>query len=113
MYPMCLTSDSIFVSPERWSKIPELASNIPDVWGNMMTFLGGARSCIGYRFSIIEMKALIFTLVRTFEFSMAISDDKFEKRSDVVTRPYIKDDQEAGAQMPLIVKVYDEHCNAA
>lgn len=59
------------------------------------------------------MKALIFTLVRAFEFSMAISDDKFEKRSNVVTRPYVKDDKEAGAQMPLIVKVYDGPRGAA
>lgn len=53
------------------------------------------------------MKALIFTLVRAFEYNMAISDERFEKQSNVVTRPYIKDDKEAGAQMPLIVKVYD------
>lgn len=52
------------------------------------------------------MKALIFTLVRAF-YNMAISDERFEKQSNVVTRPYIKDDKEAGAQMPLIVKVYD------
>lgn len=59
------------------------------------------------------MKALIFTLVRAFEFSMAISDDKFEKRSDIVTHPYIKDVKEAGAQMPLIIKVYDGHWGVA
>jgi cytochrome P450 len=44
-----------FVSrPERWESVPEAVSNIPGVWGNMLTFLGGPRSCIGYRFSLME-----------------------------------------------------------
>ena len=52
------------------------------------------------------MKALLFTLVRAFEFSLAIPVEKIEKRSNVVTRPYVVDDKVAGSQMPLIVKVY-------
>jgi cytochrome P450 len=41
-------------SPGRWFNLPESANNVPGVWGNMLTFLGGARSCIGYRFALIE-----------------------------------------------------------
>ena len=52
------------------------------------------------------MKALLFTLVRAFEFNLAIPVEKIEKRSNVVTRPYVVDDKGAGSQMPLIVKVY-------
>jgi hypothetical protein len=40
--------------PERWESIPEASSAIPGVWGNMLTFLGGPRACIGFRFSVIE-----------------------------------------------------------
>ena len=53
-----------------------------------------------------RMKALLFTLVRAFEFSLAIPVEKIEKRSNVVTRPYVVDDKGAGSQMPLILKVY-------
>ena len=40
--------------PERWESTPEAASSIPGVWGNMLTFLGGPRACIGYRFTLVE-----------------------------------------------------------
>ncbi|KAJ8072363.1 hypothetical protein PM082_015922 [Marasmius tenuissimus] len=40
--------------PERWEELPEGVSSIPGVWGNMMTFLGGPRACIGWRFTIVE-----------------------------------------------------------
>ena len=40
--------------PERWEKTPEAAASIPGVWGHMLTFLGGPRACIGYRFALVE-----------------------------------------------------------
>ena len=42
------------LSPERWENLPEVAKNMPGVWGHVMTFIGGARGCIGYRFALIE-----------------------------------------------------------
>ena len=46
-------------SPDRWLKVPEAARDIPGIWGNIMTFLGGSRSCIGYRFALYEYVALV------------------------------------------------------
>ena len=52
------------------------------------------------------MKALLFMLIRNFEFELALPADEIEKRSFIVTRPYLKGNEKAGAQMPLRVKAY-------
>ena len=46
-------------------------------------------------------KALLFALVRAFEFELAVPVDNIEKRTLTVTRPYLKG---GGAQMPLRMK---------
>ena len=40
--------------PERWDDLPEAVYSIPGVWSNILTFSGGPRGCIGYRFTLIE-----------------------------------------------------------
>ncbi|KAK2460650.1 hypothetical protein APHAL10511_007120 [Amanita phalloides] len=92
--------------PERWKSIPKAASSIPGVWGNLLTFLGGHHACIGYRFSIIEMKALLFTLIRAFEFQLAVPPAEIKKKTSVVQRPVLASDPEAKNQMPLLIKAY-------
>ena len=49
-------SDLFFfpLRPERWENIPNDASSVPGVWADLMTFIGGPRACIGYRFSLVE-----------------------------------------------------------
>lgn len=39
-------------SPERWGNLPEAVGEIPGVWGNMMTFLGGSRA--SFWFTIVS-----------------------------------------------------------
>ncbi|TFK65716.1 cytochrome P450 [Pluteus cervinus] len=77
---------------------------VDGIWGNMMPFLGGPRACIGYRFALVEMKALLFTLVRSFEFELAIPAEDVAKRSRVVQRPLLKSDPEGGNQLPMLIR---------
>ncbi|KAI0357855.1 cytochrome P450 [Trametes cingulata] len=93
--------------PERWENPPEAISSIPGVWGHLMTFLGGPRACIGYRFSIVEMKALIFTLVRAFEFELAVPPSEIKRAAGIVQRPMLRSQLELGNQMPLLVRRYN------
>ncbi|THU93925.1 cytochrome P450 [Dendrothele bispora CBS 962.96] len=79
--------------PERWGKEPEAAHEIPGVWSHLLTFIGGARACIGWRFSVVEMKAILFTLIRAFEFDLAVpKEDVTFKRPLMVSlsRPVAK-----------------------
>ncbi|KAG6336263.1 hypothetical protein ID866_2817 [Astraeus odoratus] len=40
--------------PERWENPPGSIKGLHGLWSNMLTFLGGSRGCIGYRFALAE-----------------------------------------------------------
>lgn len=69
-----------------------------------MTFAGGAHSCIGYRFALMEMKALIFTLVRSFDLELAFAPEDMRSRTAILQRPYLASQVDKGAQLPLSIK---------
>lgn len=52
------------------------------------------------------MKALLFTLVRDFEFELAVPASEIVKKTSVVTRPAIAGEVDKGSQMPLLVRQY-------
>ncbi|KAG9090365.1 hypothetical protein FS749_000611 [Ceratobasidium sp. UAMH 11750] len=89
--------------PERWDNLPPAVKDMPGVWGHLMTFVHGNQSCIGYRFAVVEIKALLYSLVRSIEFSI---DPEIEivGKSGIVTRPCVKSQPNQGNQMPLICK---------
>ncbi|OJT11705.1 Cytochrome P450 52A3-B [Trametes pubescens] len=65
-------SDAHEWRPERWLEpLPESVAEakIPGVYSNMMTFWGGRRSCIGFKFAQLEMKVILAELISTFVFS--------------------------------------------
>ncbi|KZP28257.1 cytochrome P450 [Athelia psychrophila] len=96
--------DALEFKPERWEKVPEGATHVPGIWGHQLSFLAGPRACIGYRFSLVEIKALLYTLVRAFEFELAVAPEDVVSRSTAVQRPYVRTEMEKGMQLPLIVR---------
>ncbi|CAG7850455.1 SubName: Full=Related to Cytochrome P450 {ECO:0000313/EMBL:CCA72147.1} [Serendipita indica DSM 11827] len=91
-------------NPDRWIDPPEQSGAIPSSWGNQLSFLGGPRSCIGFRFAVVEMKALLFLLVRSFEFELGVPADEIIGSVAIVTRPTLKSNPGAGGQMPIWVR---------
>ncbi|KAJ6530003.1 cytochrome P450 [Mycena vulgaris] len=95
--------DAAEFKPERWDHLPEAVKAIPGVWSNLMTFFAGPHNCIGFRFSVAEQKALLFTLIRAFEFELAIPASEIGSRG-ALQRPFLLAEREKGDQMPLLVK---------
>lgn len=93
-------------NPDRWldQGPPKASQSIPSIWGNQLTFLAGPRACIGFKFSLIEMKAILFTLVRSFEFELAVSPEEITRRTPTVTRPEVKSEPQKGGQLPMIIR---------
>ncbi|KZO98271.1 cytochrome P450 [Calocera viscosa TUFC12733] len=90
--------------PERWAEEGVQAANaLPGIYAHMMTFIGGPRACIGWRFSVIETKAILFTLIRSFEFS-PVPGKEFGMKDIVVIRPFVKGEESKGFQLPLRVR---------
>ncbi|KIK95802.1 hypothetical protein PAXRUDRAFT_826654 [Paxillus rubicundulus Ve08.2h10] len=89
--------------PERWRNPPESSKAVQSLYSNTLTFLGGNRGCIGYRFALAEIKAFLFTLVRDLEFSIdpAII---IEKTFNMVARPVVKSESTSGNNMPLSIR---------
>lgn len=93
--------------PERWDDIPEAVNALPSIYGHLMTFIAGAHACIGFRFSVIKIKAILFTLVRTFEFDLALQPEDIARRTGIVGRPFIASNPSAGPQLPLLIRLAD------
>ncbi|KIJ63847.1 hypothetical protein HYDPIDRAFT_29197 [Hydnomerulius pinastri MD-312] len=66
--------DALEWKPERWlSQLPSSVTDaqIPGVYSHLMTFLGGGRACIGFKFSQLEMKVVLTMLLESFKFTPA------------------------------------------
>ncbi|CCM00988.1 uncharacterized protein FIBRA_03036 [Fibroporia radiculosa] len=92
--------------PERWlSPLPgKVTQNtIPGVYANLMTFIGGKRACIGFKFSEMEMKVVLSVLLTNFTFELTgkpivwnVAGVRYPTVGSVSNRP----------QMPLKVRLY-------
>ncbi|KAI0781643.1 cytochrome P450 [Irpex lacteus] len=94
--------------PERWlTPLPDTVINahMPGVYSHLMTFLGGSKSCIGFKFAAIEMKVILTVLLDRLKFSLTKEDIYWN--SSLVTFPTVgKIDHEP--RLPLGVEPLSE-----
>ncbi|KAI9440830.1 cytochrome P450 [Lactarius indigo] len=77
--------------PERWlAPLPEsvASANIQGVYANMMTFIGGPRSCVGFKFLQLEIKVALSQIIPAFRFAPAEADIVW--RFGVIASPSVK-----------------------
>ncbi|KAJ7915759.1 cytochrome P450 [Mycena leptocephala] len=87
--------------PERWvnGKADSVTTKLCGVYGNTMTFIGGNRSCIGFKFSQLEMKVVLCVLLRAFKFSQPDPRIKWRK-GDPIQAPHVDNEP----RLPIVVE---------
>ncbi|BGP48900.1 hypothetical protein JCM10450v2_004779 [Rhodotorula kratochvilovae] len=95
--------------PERWIESDngtgkKIEGNV-GVTSSILTFLAGPRSCIGYKFALLELKAILSVLVDAFEFDLRDAETVVDRRSVIVTRPLLIGEEAHGNKMPLRIRV--------
>lgn len=91
--------------PERWLDMNEKPELSIGVYNNLATFSGGPRSCIGWRFAVIEMHTFLVTLLRQFDFSLPNNGQEVRALRTIGITPVIVGEEHKGPQMPLKVTI--------
>ncbi|KAJ6561525.1 cytochrome P450 [Mycena vulgaris] len=98
--------------PERWlSPLPDSVTanrSISGVYSHMMTFLSGKRACIGFSFAQMEMKVVLFCLLRSFEFSL-VPDKEIGWNMGILMTPVLKSFKSIHSHLVLRVQTRAKH----
>ncbi|KAG7450918.1 cytochrome P450 [Guyanagaster necrorhizus] len=101
----CLWGDDA----EEWNPARFFDKTLPGslgVYANLMTFSSGSRSCIGWRFAVMQLQTVLANLLLHFEFSLpegGVEIQHFPGSPGVV--PVVKGKAHLGSQIPLRVGV--------
>ncbi|KAI0955818.1 hypothetical protein AcV7_006382 [Taiwanofungus camphoratus] len=96
--------DALEWKPERWLRpLPSTVTEapIPGIYSHLMTFSGGARGCIGFKFSEMEIKVTLSVLLSSFRFD--VSQKPIVWNLATVKYPTVGRESNA-AQLPLRVQ---------
>ncbi|KAF8131874.1 cytochrome P450 [Boletus edulis] len=94
-------------NPDRWLDGTTDDKKLPGIgmYSNLLTFYSGTQGCIGWRFAVIQMQALLSTLVGKFEFAMTDKAKRIIRQPMIVMSPMIEGELDHGVQMPLAVSL--------
>ncbi|KAK0462491.1 cytochrome P450 [Desarmillaria tabescens] len=97
--------DAHVFDPARWFR-SNMSKEVPvGVYGNLFSFSGGLRSCIGWRFAVLELHAFIVEVVNNVEFSLTKQSERIRREPCGVMAPTVEGEVEKGSQLPLRVAV--------
>ncbi|KAJ7674202.1 cytochrome P450 [Mycena rosella] len=97
--------DCLEWKPKRWlASLPKTVgdAHLPGIYSNLMTFGGGGRACIGFKFSQLEMKVILSLLVERFRFSLSDKNITWQMSSIAVP---VLDKNSTKPQLPLKVEL--------
>ncbi|KAI0318192.1 cytochrome P450 [Amylostereum chailletii] len=94
--------------PERWlAPLPESVARarVPGVYANQLTFIGGGRACIGFKFSELEMKVVLAQLLPVFRFALPANKEIVWRFGAIVTPAVAGAAASEKPHMPLVVSL--------
>ncbi|PBK73360.1 cytochrome P450 [Armillaria solidipes] len=97
--------DAHVFDPARWFRGSTSKETSVGVYGNLFSFAGGLRSCIGWRFAVLELHAFITEVVNNFEFSLTRESERIRREACGIMVPTVEGEMEKGSQLPLRVAV--------
>ncbi|KAJ7099339.1 cytochrome P450 [Mycena belliarum] len=98
--------DAHIFNPERWLNGSMRKPDAPvGAYANLLTFASGLRTCIGWRFAVLELQAFLIELISNFEFSLTPEAMRIRREACIVMVPTVEGEREKGTQLPLRVNV--------
>ncbi|KAF7366181.1 Cytochrome P450 [Mycena venus] len=85
--------------PSRWLEGSVSKGEAAGPYANLLTFLGGPHTCLGWRFAVLEMQVLVSELVGKFSFALP-ENDPVRVRVANTLQPTMLDGQKG---VPLLV----------
>ncbi|KZT01474.1 cytochrome P450 [Laetiporus sulphureus 93-53] len=70
-----------------------------------LTFSGGIRACIGWRFAVYELQSFLVHLISNFEFSLTEEVKHLRRENALVMIPTLEGEEGKGPQLPLNVSL--------
>ncbi|KAJ3733764.1 cytochrome P450 [Lentinula guzmanii] len=98
-------SDADVFNPDRWFRESEKKGPTLGVVGNLLTFAGGVRTCIGWRFALYEMLSLLVEIVNNFELSPTKELERLRREACLVMLPTLEGEQIKGENLPLRISI--------
>ncbi|THU96525.1 cytochrome P450 [Dendrothele bispora CBS 962.96] len=74
------------------------------VYANLLTFSAGVRSCIGWRFALLEMQVILAGLLERYEFMIQDPEMEIYRAQAGFMVPIVRGKETDGPQMPLGVR---------
>ncbi|KAK0229096.1 cytochrome P450 [Armillaria nabsnona] len=96
-------------NPKRFLHPTGIKETNLGMYANLMTFDAGVRSCIGWKYAVMEMQVLVAELLSTFEFSPSEEGLELQHMHGWQTiTPVVKGRVHEGEQVPLRVALFKE-----
>ncbi|KAJ7478616.1 cytochrome P450 [Mycena galericulata] len=98
--------DAHVFNPERWLNGSMRKPDAPvGAYANLLTFAGGLRTCIGWRFAVLELQAFLIELLSDFEFTLTVEAMHIRREACIVMVPTVEGQRDKGTQLPIRVTI--------